>query len=41
MKTWGSGGVAPQFLASALDEGEWSASLPSCFTLGEITPGTH
>jgi hypothetical protein len=36
-----SGGIAPPFLTSALDEGEWSASLPSCFTPGEIIPGTH
>jgi hypothetical protein len=29
---WGCGGIAPQFLTSALDEGEWSASCPGCFT---------
>jgi hypothetical protein len=36
MKTWGSGGIAPPFLTSALDGGEWSASRPCRFT-----PGTH
>jgi hypothetical protein len=30
---WGNGGIAPLFLTSALDEGEWSASL-----LGRFTP---
>jgi hypothetical protein len=34
--TRGSGGVAPPFLNSALDGGEWSASRP-----GHLTPGTH
>jgi hypothetical protein len=29
----GSGGVAPPFMTSALDEGEWSASRPGRFTL--------
>jgi hypothetical protein len=28
-------------LTSTLDRGEWSASLPSHFTTGEIVPGTH
>jgi hypothetical protein len=32
MMTWGSGGVAPPFLTSALDGGEWSASRLSDFT---------
>jgi hypothetical protein len=41
MKKWGSGGTAPPFLTSALGEGEWSASHPCCFTLGERTSGTH
>jgi hypothetical protein len=36
----GSGGIAPQFLTSALDA-EWSASRPDCFTPGERAPGTH
>jgi hypothetical protein len=36
MKTWGSGGIAPSFLTSALAAGEWSASPPE-----EIGPGTH
>jgi hypothetical protein len=38
MKTWGSGGIAPAFLTSALDEGEWSASRPGP---REKTYGTH
>jgi hypothetical protein len=29
---WGSGGMNPPFLTLALDEGEWSASLPGHFT---------
>jgi hypothetical protein len=29
------------FLNSALAGGEWSASLPSRFALGEIAPGTY
>jgi hypothetical protein len=37
----GSGGVAPPFLTSALDGGEWSASRPARFTPGERAPGTH
>jgi hypothetical protein len=38
------GGVAVwihTFLTLALVEGEWSASRPGCFTLGERAPGTH
>jgi hypothetical protein len=38
---WGSGCIAPPFLTSALDRGEWSASRPSCFTPGEIAAGAH
>jgi hypothetical protein len=38
---WGSGGIAPPFLASALDGGGWSASCPGLFTSGERAPGTH
>jgi hypothetical protein len=41
MKTWGSGGVAPPFLTSALYVGEWSCTRPSRFTPGERAPGTH
>jgi hypothetical protein len=42
MKTlWGSGGIAPPFVTSALDAGEWSASRPGRFTPGEIALGTH
>jgi hypothetical protein len=33
--------MAPQFLTSALDGGEWSASRPGRFTPGEIATGTH
>jgi len=29
------------FLTSALDEGEWSASCPGCFTPRERAPGTQ
>jgi hypothetical protein len=42
MKT--RGGVEIQlheFLISALDGGEWSASHPGRFTPGERAPGTH
>jgi hypothetical protein len=38
---WGSGGIAPPFLTSALDGGEWSASRPGHFTPGEIATDTH
>jgi hypothetical protein len=38
---WGSGGIAPPFLTSALDGGEWSTSHPCCFTPGETALGTH
>jgi hypothetical protein len=42
METYrGSGGIAPPFLNSALDGGEWSASLPGQFTTVEIAPSTH
>jgi hypothetical protein len=36
MATWGSGGIAPPFLTSALDGGEWSPLRP-----GRFTPSTH
>jgi hypothetical protein len=29
---WGSGDIAPPFLTSTLDGGEWSASRPDRFT---------
>jgi hypothetical protein len=32
MKAYGSGGIAPPFLTSALDGGEWLASRPCPFT---------
>jgi hypothetical protein len=38
---WGSGGIAPSFLSSTLDGGEWSASCPVCFTARERALGTH
>jgi hypothetical protein len=38
---WGSGGIAPRILTSALDGGEWSASRFSRFTPRERDPGTH
>jgi hypothetical protein len=42
MKTYGgSGGIAPPFLTSALDGGEWSGSHPGRFIPGEIATGTH
>jgi hypothetical protein len=41
MKTLGSGGIASLFLTSALDGGEWSASRPGRFNLGERAPGNH
>jgi hypothetical protein len=37
----GSGGIAPLFLASALDVGDWSASCHSHFTHRERAAGTH
>jgi hypothetical protein len=37
----GNGGIAPPFLISILDGGEWSASLPRRFTTRETAPGTH
>jgi hypothetical protein len=33
--------MAPPFLASVVDGGEWSASRPGLFTSGERAPGTH
>jgi hypothetical protein len=40
-KIWGSVGMAPPFLTSAVDVGEWSVSRPGLFTPEERTPGTH
>jgi hypothetical protein len=37
----GGGRIAPPFLTSALDGGEWSASRPSRFTPRGNAPGTH
>jgi hypothetical protein len=37
----GSGGMAPTFLTSALDGGEWSASRLCCFTTGETALRTY
>jgi hypothetical protein len=36
-----SGAVDPLLLTSAIDAGEWSASGPWCFTIGERAPSTH
>jgi hypothetical protein len=36
-----SEGIAPPFLTSPLDEGEWSALHPYRFTPREIVPDTH
>jgi hypothetical protein len=33
--------MAPPFLTSALDGGEWSASSPGRLTPGETAPRTH
>jgi hypothetical protein len=41
MKAYGSGGIAPPFLTSALDGGEWLASRPGRFTAAERAPVTH
>jgi hypothetical protein len=37
---WGSGGIAPPFLTSAVDGDEWSASRQGYFTSGETAPNT-
>jgi hypothetical protein len=38
---WGSGGIAPLFLTSAPDGGEWSASRPCGLTPGYTARRTH
>jgi hypothetical protein len=38
---WGSGYIAPPFLTSELNGGEWSILRPGRFTLGERASGTH
>jgi hypothetical protein len=38
---WRSGGIAPPFLTSALDGGEWSAACSGRYTPREIYLGTH
>jgi hypothetical protein len=38
---WVRGGIAPLFLISALDGGEWSASRPCHFTPEETVRGIH
>jgi hypothetical protein len=38
---WGSGGIAPLFLTSVLDGGEWSASLYGPFIPKERASSTH
>jgi hypothetical protein len=37
----GSRSVAPQFLTSVLDGGEWSVSRPLRFVPKVTAPGTH
>jgi hypothetical protein len=37
----GSGAIAPSFLTSTLDGGEWSASRPGRFTPERKAAGTH
>jgi hypothetical protein len=41
MKTWGSRDIAPPFLTSALDGGEWSASRPCRLNPGKGAACTH
>jgi hypothetical protein len=44
IKAYGEGGgeaIAPSFLTSALDGGEWSASRPCCFSPRDGVPGTQ
>jgi hypothetical protein len=41
METYGSGGVAPPILTSALDGGEWSASWSDSFNLRERAQSIH
>jgi hypothetical protein len=38
---WGSGGIVPRILTSALDGGEWSASRLGRPTPREKSPGTY
>jgi hypothetical protein len=38
---WGSRGIAPRFLASELDEGQWSTSRHSRFIPVKTARGTH
>jgi hypothetical protein len=38
---WGSEGIAPHILILGSNGGEWSASHPDLFTLGERDPGFH
>jgi hypothetical protein len=38
---WESGGIAPEFVTSALMRGEWLASRPGCFTRGERAPDSY
>jgi hypothetical protein len=38
---WGSTGIAPHILTSALDGGEWLGSRPGRLTPRERAPGTH
>jgi hypothetical protein len=38
---WTSGGIAPPFLTTALDGGNWSASITGRFAPGERAPDAH
>jgi hypothetical protein len=38
---WGSGGMVPPFLTSAVDGGEWSASRPGGFISEETAHGAR
>jgi hypothetical protein len=38
---WGNGGIAPPFLTSAPDGGQWSTSCHGRFNPGARTSGTH
>jgi hypothetical protein len=38
---WGSGGIGPHILGSAVVGAERSASHPACFTTGDIAPINH
>jgi hypothetical protein len=41
MRVWWSEDIAPPFLTSALNGGEWSASRRVQYSPGEKAPATH